>query len=176
MHNEGQGSAGHHQRCHLAAPFLQHHFLDDAGGDFSGTASASQSVGAIGQYTWSSAQMVADVQSWLDTPASNFGWLVLGDESTSTDGEAVRHSREHQPACADYPIHDVNPHTYAHSLLRHLRRHLLRPQPYTFFASVVFPPVTTEANVSVGIDRGVRARYWMGHAPTCGPTAGHTPA
>jgi hypothetical protein len=25
--------------------------------------------------------MVADVQSWLDNPANNFGWLVLGDES-----------------------------------------------------------------------------------------------
>jgi hypothetical protein len=51
------------------------------GGDFSATVSASQSVGPIGQYTWSSAQMVADVQSWLDNPATNFGWLVLGDES-----------------------------------------------------------------------------------------------
>ena len=27
--------------------------------------------------------MIADVQLWLDNPASNFGWLVLGDESTS---------------------------------------------------------------------------------------------
>ena len=27
--------------------------------------------------------MVADVQSWLVNPASNFGWLVLGDESGS---------------------------------------------------------------------------------------------
>jgi hypothetical protein len=27
--------------------------------------------------------MVANVQSWLDNLASNFGWLVLGDESTS---------------------------------------------------------------------------------------------
>jgi len=42
---------------------------------------ASQMVGAIGQYTWSSAQMVADVQGWLDNPATNFGWLMLGDES-----------------------------------------------------------------------------------------------
>jgi hypothetical protein len=25
--------------------------------------------------------MVADAQSWLDNPASNFGWLVLGDET-----------------------------------------------------------------------------------------------
>ena len=53
------------------------------GGDFESTASASRAVGGVGSYTWgSSAQMVADVQGWLDGPASNFGWLVKGDEST----------------------------------------------------------------------------------------------
>src|SRR6058998_1843099 len=56
-------------------------FWTTEGGDFSATASASQSVGTVGVYTWSSSQMRADVQSWLDDPASNFGWLVLGDES-----------------------------------------------------------------------------------------------
>jgi hypothetical protein len=66
----------------------RHRFYDTVfwttqGGDFSATVSASKSVGPLGQYTWSSAQMVADVQSWLNDPASNFGWLVLGDESTS---------------------------------------------------------------------------------------------
>jgi hypothetical protein len=65
----------------------RHRFFDTIfwateGGDFSATVSASQSVGGVGQYMWSSAQMVADVQSWLDNPASNFGWIVLGDEST----------------------------------------------------------------------------------------------
>ena len=64
----------------------RHRFFDSVfwttqGGDFSATVSASQSVGVTGHYTWSSAQMVADVQSWLDNPASNFGWLVLGDET-----------------------------------------------------------------------------------------------
>lgn len=64
----------------------RHRFYDTIfwtaeGGDFSGTVSASQSVGDIGVYMWSSVQMVADVQSWLDDPATNFGWLVLGDES-----------------------------------------------------------------------------------------------
>jgi hypothetical protein len=59
-------------------------FWSTQGGDFSMTLSASQAVGPIGVYTWSSTQMVADVQSWLDNPASNFGWLVLGDESTAT--------------------------------------------------------------------------------------------
>ena len=66
----------------------RHRFFDSVfwttqGGDFSATVSASQSVGGTGQYTWSSAQMVADVQSWLDNPASNFGWLVSGDETTT---------------------------------------------------------------------------------------------
>ena len=64
----------------------RHRFFDtifwtSEGGDFSATVSASQSVGPVGVYTWSSSQMRADVQSWLDDPASNFGWLVLGDES-----------------------------------------------------------------------------------------------
>src|SRR4029077_9529029 len=57
-------------------------FWSTQGGDFSATVSASQMVGGVGQYMWSSTQMVADVQGWLDNPASNFGWLMLaGDES-----------------------------------------------------------------------------------------------
>jgi hypothetical protein len=51
------------------------------GGDFSVVASATQIVADEGPYTWSTAQMVADVQSWLDDPAGNFGWIVLGEES-----------------------------------------------------------------------------------------------
>jgi hypothetical protein len=68
-------------------PTWRHRFFDTIfwntqGGDFSATVSASQLVGVVGQYTWSSAQMVADVQAWLDNPAGNFGWLVLGDETS----------------------------------------------------------------------------------------------
>lgn len=64
----------------------RHRFFDTIfwtteGGDFSATVSASQSVGTVGVYTWTSSQMVDDVNSWLDNPATNFGWLVLGDES-----------------------------------------------------------------------------------------------
>jgi hypothetical protein len=57
-------------------------FWTVAGGDFAATVSASQSVGAIGPYTWgSTAQMVADVQDWLDNPAGNFGWILIGNEA-----------------------------------------------------------------------------------------------
>ncbi|MBW2423114.1 MAG: DNRLRE domain-containing protein, partial [Deltaproteobacteria bacterium] len=51
------------------------------GGDFDPTISASQTVGRDnGFVSWSSAQMTADVQGWLDTPASNAGWIVIGNE------------------------------------------------------------------------------------------------
>lgn len=51
-----------------------------AGGDFAALASATTSVGAVGGYTWTSAQMLADVQGWIASPSSNFGWMLLGDE------------------------------------------------------------------------------------------------
>lgn len=55
-----------------------------AGGDFSGTFSASSVVNAVGFYAWgSTAQMVVDVQDWLDTPPNNFGWLLQGNESSN---------------------------------------------------------------------------------------------
>src|SRR5439155_2607370 len=58
----------------------------NAGGDFVATASASADIGTtLMKYTWNStAGLVSDVQSWLDNPANNFGWLLLGDESTQS--------------------------------------------------------------------------------------------
>ncbi|GAB4311586.1 MAG: hypothetical protein Kow0059_01730 [Candidatus Sumerlaeia bacterium] len=54
------------------------------GGDFSTTASASQTVNMSGStYTWTSAQMVADVQDWINNPGNNFGWILIGDESAA---------------------------------------------------------------------------------------------
>jgi hypothetical protein len=80
---EGDGAPATPNDATWRHRFFDTIFWTNEGGDFSATVSASQSVGDIGQYTWSSAQMVADVQSWLDDSASNFGWLVLGDESAA---------------------------------------------------------------------------------------------
>ena len=80
---EGEGAPATPNDATWRHRFYNTIFWTTQGGDFSATVSASQSVGGIGVYIWNSAQMVADVQSWLDNPASNFGWLVLGDESTS---------------------------------------------------------------------------------------------
>src|SRR5262245_23545150 len=54
-----------------------------AGGDFAPGASAVQLVSVEGPYSWSGTGAVSDVQLWLNTPSLNFGWLVLGNESTS---------------------------------------------------------------------------------------------
>jgi hypothetical protein len=80
---EGDGAPATPNDATWRHRFFDTIFWTNEGGDFSATVSASQSVGGIGQYTWTSAQMVADVQSWLDDPASNFSWLVLGDESAA---------------------------------------------------------------------------------------------
>lgn len=66
----------------------------NAGGDFATSPSASLGVSGIGNYTWNSAQMLADVQSWFTTPATNFGWILLGEE---TGGRSAKrfNSREH---------------------------------------------------------------------------------
>jgi|SRR4029453_11537330 hypothetical protein len=80
---EGDGAPATPNDATWRHRFFDTIFWTNEGGDFSATVSASQSVGDIGQYTWTSAQMVADVQSWLDDSASNFGWLVLGDESAA---------------------------------------------------------------------------------------------
>jgi hypothetical protein len=54
------------------------------GGDFVATPSASLSVNALQAYTFGSTpEMVADVQSWLQDPASNAGWAITGDETVS---------------------------------------------------------------------------------------------
>ena len=48
-------------------------------------AEAIDDLGAGQLFAWSSAnnsQMIADVQSWLNTPSTNFGWILIGDESS----------------------------------------------------------------------------------------------
>ena len=62
--------------------FFPGSFWTNPGGDYSMTVSASTLVGGTGTYNWGSTSgMVADVQFWLDNPAQDFGWIVIGDET-----------------------------------------------------------------------------------------------
>ena len=63
--------------------FFNTGFWQQPGGDIVPTPSSLTPVADRNLfYIWSAPGMVADVQFWVDNPAQNFGWLLLGDEST----------------------------------------------------------------------------------------------
>lgn len=49
------------------------------GGDFLAGASATANVAEPGTVQWVGEGLIQDVQHWLDNPAENFGWMLLGD-------------------------------------------------------------------------------------------------
>lgn len=56
-------------------------FWNTPGGDFDPIASASVPVNTIGVHTWSSPGLLNDIRAWRANPASNRGWVLLGNES-----------------------------------------------------------------------------------------------
>lgn len=61
--------------------FYSSAFWTTPGGDFSPTVSAATAITAENMtYTWSGSGLIADVQSWVSTPSTNFGWVILGNE------------------------------------------------------------------------------------------------
>lgn len=60
------------------------------GGDFVATPSAERNVGVNGRYVFASTPgLVADVQAWVNTPASNHGWILIGSEGTEFTARQV---------------------------------------------------------------------------------------
>ncbi|MAG58244.1 MAG: hypothetical protein CMJ83_18310 [Planctomycetes bacterium] len=101
--NEGGGTlamVGDTTWLHTNNPGM---FWAVAGGDFVAGSSATTSVGGAGiVYTWTSPGVIADVQSWLDLPALNFGWLMKGPE-TAPLGTAKRFDSVQSPFAANRP-------------------------------------------------------------------------
>ncbi len=76
-------------------------FWSIAGGDLEPAASGSQFVGDLGHYSWSGSLLTSDVQAWLDSPTGNFGWVLLGEETTS--GTARRFDSHENAEVANRP-------------------------------------------------------------------------
>ena len=99
--NEGAGAAPTPNDATWIHTFFNSQLWTSAGGDFVGSESAALSVGADGLYTWQSSQMIADVQGWVNNPATNFGWILLGNEEDNRTAKRFD-SREH-PSAANRP-------------------------------------------------------------------------
>jgi spore coat protein A, manganese oxidase len=171
---EGQGAPATTNDATWRHRFYSAIFWTTQGGDFSGTVSASQSVGAPGSYIWSSAQMVADVQSWLDNPTINFGWLVQGDESGIATAKRfdTRESASPPVLTIQYTAPTPSPTPTASPTATSTPTPTpsntptptptLTPSPTItptptasptpFSHPLLFPPVATDPNVSIGID------------------------
>ena len=69
-------------------------FWSNLGGDFAPTPSFTMALPALGVGTTPvDALATADVQSWLDTPAQNFGWCLIMDELLPSTARRIN-SRE----------------------------------------------------------------------------------
>jgi hypothetical protein len=71
-----------------------------SGGDFEPSSSASQMVAYnsinLERDEWSSPQMVLDLLSWLANPSTNYGWILIGDETINGSAKGFA-SREMAP-------------------------------------------------------------------------------
>src|SRR3990172_9970242 len=95
--NEGKGAPAATGDATWTHRFYPATTWTNAGSDFSGTVSASLSVSSTGTYTWGSTpQMVADAQSWLDNPSTNFGWVIRGNELANETSKRVNSSENGQ--------------------------------------------------------------------------------
>jgi hypothetical protein len=65
------------------------------GGDFVTTPSATTMVTGLGTYSWSGAQLDADVQDMLDNPSTNYGWILIGEEAGPLVNAKRFNTREH---------------------------------------------------------------------------------
>lgn len=79
--NEGGGTNAEPGDATWMYAFFGMEQWDSPGGDFAPDASGEVSAGGEGAVAWTSDGLAADVQAWLDDPGSNFGWIVVGDES-----------------------------------------------------------------------------------------------
>lgn len=103
---EGGGAGSQPGDATWIHTFFNSSFWTNAGGDFSATLSASQVVPfPSGPYSWSSAQLIADVQDMLDNPGNNFGWILFPDSPQT--GNAKRFGSRENPNPAQRPRLDI---------------------------------------------------------------------
>ncbi|MAB81016.1 MAG: hypothetical protein CMJ89_16845 [Planctomycetes bacterium] len=63
--------------------FYPSSFWTSAGGDLAPLTTATTNINLVGCYTFTSAQLAADVLDMRDSPSANFGWVIRGNEAGS---------------------------------------------------------------------------------------------
>jgi hypothetical protein len=108
---DGAGVAATANDATWLTTFFPNSFWITPGGDYNPVSAATTTINSTGFFTWSSADMVSDVQSWLSTPATNYGWILLCNETTI--GTARRFASKENAVIANRPSLSV---TYSTTL------------------------------------------------------------
>jgi hypothetical protein len=89
-------------RSYSDTPALRVAWLNQ-GGDFAPAASSQTTLSRSGAFTFASTpQLIADVTSWLQTPATNHGWIILTDDPMLS-GTAKRFASREAPDITTRP-------------------------------------------------------------------------
>lgn len=86
---QGQGVAASAGDITWNSSFHASSLWSTPGGNFAASGSASALIDALVGTTksWTSAELVSDVQNWLDNPSGNFGWMLKNmDEASANSG------------------------------------------------------------------------------------------
>lgn len=103
--NEGSGAIARTGDATWRHRFFSNDFWTNEGGDFDATVSATASVNAIGNYSWSGAGLVDDVRSWIADPTKQFGWILVGNESQN--GQSKRFDSRQNVIAANRPVLEI---------------------------------------------------------------------
>ncbi|MBP6455778.1 MAG: DNRLRE domain-containing protein, partial [Chitinophagaceae bacterium] len=133
-----------------------------SGGVFNPTVSASTSVTGTGFYTWTNANMVNDIQSWLTTPASNFGWMIKGIETAI--GQARRFDSRENTTPANRPQLTI---TYTIPVTYTWTGGITDNTPFAVTSSNVYQVTGTDAN---GCSNTATSSVTMNAAPNISTT------
>lgn len=86
---EGTGTTAQNGDATWLHRFYPTQLWQQPGGDYRSTPSATTAVGGNGSYVWSSADLAGDVQRWLDAPAINHGWAIIGAEGVTASAKRL---------------------------------------------------------------------------------------
>ena len=78
-----------------------------AGGAFNTIISDSLQIGSTGFFTFSDANLITDIQNWINNPDANFGWILRGNELTNGSSKRFSSSENTGGGGTNVPVLNI---------------------------------------------------------------------
>jgi hypothetical protein len=77
------------------------------GAAFNTTISDSLQIGSLGFHTFSGANLITDIQNWVNNPDTNFGWILRGNELTNGSSKRFSSSENTGGGGTNVPVLNI---------------------------------------------------------------------